>query len=138
MGIENKSLPRFKAIPLDVEELGKQTLDAAYTVHTALGPGLLESVYESCLVYELKRLGLAIEAQVTVPIKYQDVYIETAFKLDIWVERKVILELKAVETLIPLYKAQTITYLKMTGCRLAYLMNFNVPRFKDGFQRIVH
>lgn len=138
MEIENKSLPRFKAIPLYVEALGKKALDAAYTVHTTLGPGLLESVYESCLTYELKKLGLAIETQVTLPIKYQDVYIETALRLDIWIERKVILELKAVETMIPLYKAQTITYLKMTGSRLAYLMNFNVPRFKDGFQRIVH
>jgi GxxExxY protein len=128
----------YKPIPLDVEEVGKKVLDAAYTVHSALGPGLLESVYEACLAYEIKKLGLSAEIQVAVPVKYQEVFVETGLRLDIWVERKVILELKAVEKMNPLYEAQLITYLKVTGCRLGYLMNFNVRHFRDGFVRKVH
>lgn len=128
----------YKPIPLEIEEIGKKVLDAAYTVHSALGPGLLESVYEACLAYEIKKLGLSAETQVPVPVKYQDVFVETGLRLDIWVERKVILELKAVEKMNPLYQAQLITYLKVTGCRLGYLMNFNVQHFRDGFTRKVH
>lgn len=123
----------YKPIPLEIEEIGKKVLDAAYTVHSALGPGLLESVYEACLAYEIKNLGLNAETQVAVPVKYQDVFVETGLRLDIWVERRVIIELKAVEKMNPLYDAQLITYLKVTGCRLGYLMNFNVQHFKDGF-----
>lgn len=131
--------PKFyKPIPPDIEEIGKKALDAAYTVHSALGPGLLESVYEACLAYEIRKLGLNAETQVAVPVKYQDVFVETGLRLDIWVERKVILELKAVEKMNTLYEAQLITYLKVTGCRLGYLMNFNVQHFRDGFVRIVH
>lgn len=128
----------YKPIPLDIEEIGKKALDAAYTVHSALGPGLLESVYEACLAYEIRKLGLNAETQVAVPVKYQDVFVETGLRLDIWVERKVILELKAVEKMNTLYEAQLITYLKVTGCRLGYLMNFNVQHFKNGFVRRVH
>lgn len=128
----------YKPIPLDVEEIGEKVLDAAYTVHSALGPGLLESVYEACLAYEIRKLGLKAETQVVVPVKYHDVFIETGLRLDIWVEKKVILELKAVEKMHPLYEAQLITYLKITGCRLGYLMNFNVQHFRDGFTRKVH
>jgi GxxExxY protein len=128
----------YKPIPLDIEEIGTKVLDAAYTVHSALGPGLLESVYEACLAYEIRKLGLNAETQVVVPVKYQDVFVETGLRLDIWVERKVILELKAVEKVNPLYQAQLITYLKVTGCRLGYLMNFNVQHFKDGFIRKVY
>ena len=125
-------------ISLDVEALGTKVLDAAYTVHTALGPGLMESVYESCLAYEIGKLGLRAETQIAVPVKYQEVYIETGLRLDIWVERQIIIELKAVEKMNPLYQAQLITYLKMTGCRLGYLMNFNVQHFRNGFNRIVY
>jgi GxxExxY protein len=128
----------YKPIPLDIEEIGKKVLDAAYIVHSALGPGLLESVYEACLAYEIKKLGLSVETQVSVPVKYQDVFVETGLRLDIWVERKVILELKAVEKMNPLYQAQLLTYLKITGCRLGYLMNFNVQHFRDGFTRQVY
>ena len=128
----------YKPIPLDIEEIGKKVLDAAYTVHSTLGPGLLESVYEACLAHEIKKLGLIAETQVTVPVKYQDVFVETGLRLDIWVERKVILELKAVEKMNPLYQAQLLTYLKVTGCRLGYLMNFNVQHFRDGFTRQVY
>ncbi len=127
-----------KLVPLDVEEIGTKVLDAAYTVHSTLGPGLLESVYEACLAYEIRKLGLEADTQVSLPVKYQEVFVETGLRVDIWVERKVILELKAVEQMNPLYQAQLITYLKMTGCRLGYLMNFNVRHFKDGFKRMVY
>ena len=122
----------------ELEVIGTKVLDAAYTVHTALGPGLLESVYEACLAYEIRKLGLKAETQVVVPVQYNDVYVETGLRLDIWVEEKVILELKAVEQMHSLYQAQLITYLKITGCRLGYLMNFNVLHFRDGFKRMVY
>ncbi len=91
MGTTGKSPRLRKPVPLEIEEIGKKALDAAYTVHSALGPGLLESVYEACLVYEMDQLGLKAETQVVVPVRYQDVFVETGLRLDIWVERKVIL-----------------------------------------------
>jgi GxxExxY protein len=135
---ERKFSKIYKPVPLEIEEVGRKVLDAAYTVHSTLGPGLLESVYEACLAYEIRKLGLNAETQVVVPVRYQDVFIETGLRLDIWVERKVIVELKAVEKMNPLYQAQLITYLRVTGCRLGYLMNFNVLHFKDGFNRLVY
>ncbi len=112
-------------------------MDAAYTVHSDLGPGLLESVYEACLAFELRKQGLNVETQTVVPVKYQDVFVETGLRLDLWVERKVIVELKAVEIMHPLYEAQLLTYLKITGCRLGFLMNFNIRRLKEGIKRMV-
>jgi GxxExxY protein len=120
-----------------VERIGKKVLDAAYTVHTGLGPGLLESVYEACLSFELEKSGVTTETQVVIPVKYQAVYIETGLRLDVWAARKVIVECKAVETMHPLYQAQLLTYLKITGCRLGYLINFNVRHLKDGIKRMV-
>ena len=124
-------------IPLEVEAIGKKVLDAAYTVHTDLGPGLLESVYEACLAYELQKTKLNVETQAIVPVKYQDVFVETGLRLDLWVEKSVIVELKAVETMHPLYDAQLLTYLKITSCRLGFLINFNVKRLKEGVKRMV-
>jgi GxxExxY protein len=127
----------LKPIPLEVEPIGKKLLDAAYTVHTSLGPGLLESVYEACLAYQAGLQGLSVETQVSVPVKYQSVFVETGLRLDFWAERLVIVELKSVETMHPLYEAKLLTYLKITGCRLGYLMNFNVKHLKDGIKRMV-
>ena len=127
----------FKSIPLEVEAVGKKILDAAYTVHSALGPGLLESVYEACTAYEARQQGLNVETQVVVPVKYQTLFIDTGLRLDMWAENLVIVEFKAVETLLPLYEAQLLTYLKITGCRLGYLINFNVKHLKDGIKRMV-
>ena len=127
----------FKSIPLEVEAVGKKILDAAYTVHSALGPGLLESVYEACTAYEARQQGLNVETQVVVPVKYQTLFIDTGLRLDMWAENLVIVEFKAVETLLPLYEAQLLTYLKITGCRLGYLINFNVKHLKDGINRMV-
>jgi GxxExxY protein len=132
-----KSSGPFKLVPLDVEAIGKKVLDASYTAHSALGPGLLESVYEACLAFELEKQGLNVETQVVVPVKYQEVFVETGLRLDLWVEKSVIVELKAVETIHPLYEAQLLTYLKITGCRLGFLINFNVKRLKDGIKRMV-
>jgi GxxExxY protein len=127
----------FKSIPLEVEAIGKKILDAAYTVHSALGPGLLESVYEACTAYEVRQQGLNVETQVVVPVKYQTLFIDTGLRLDMWAEKLVIVEFKAVETMLPLYEAQLLTYLRITGCRLGYLINFNVKHLKDGIKRIV-
>jgi GxxExxY protein len=127
----------FKPIPLEEEAIGKKILDAAYTVHSALEPGLLESVYEACTAYEARQQGLSVETQVVVPVKYQTVFIDTGLRLDLWVEKLVIVEFKSVETMHPLYEAQLLTYLKITGCRLGYLINFNVKHLKDGIKRMV-
>ena len=134
--IKKPSRP-YKPIPLEVEAIGKQVLDAAYTVHSSLGPGLLESVYEACLAFELRKLGMNVETQAPVPVRYQEVYVETGLRLDVWIEKSVIAELKAVETMQPLYEAQLLTYLKITGRRLGFLINFNVKRLKDGIKRMV-
>jgi len=128
---------RFKPIPSEVEATGKHVLDAAYTVHSALGPGLLESVYEACTAHELRRSGLHVETQVAIPVAYQDVRIETGLRLDLWVAKLVIVEVKSVEEMRPLYDAQLLTYLKITGCRLGYLINFNVRHLKTGIKRLV-
>ena len=127
----------FKPIPLEEEAIGKKILDAAYTVHSSLGPGLLESVYEACTAYEARQQGLSVETQVVVPVKYQTVFIDTGLRLDLWVEKLVIVEFKSVETMHPLYEAQLLTYLKITGCRLGYLINFNVKHLKEGIKRMV-
>jgi len=127
----------FKPIPLEEEAIGKKILDAAYTVHSSLGPGLLESVYEACTAYEARQQGLSVETQVVVPVKYHTVLIDTGLRLDLWVEKLVIVEFKSVETMHPLYEAQLLTYLKITGCRLGYLINFNVKHLKDGIKRMV-
>ena len=127
----------FKPVPPDVEAIGKKVLDAAYTVHSSLGPGLLESVYEACLTHELQTMGVHVETQVPVPVQYQSVRIETGLRLDLWAERLVVVELKSVETMPALFEAQLLTYLKVTGCRLGYLINFNVKHLKDGIRRMV-
>ncbi len=137
MGQIKKPSRPFIPIPPNVEAIGKKVLDAAYTVHTDLGPGLLESVYEACLAYELRNQDVKVETQAVVPVKYQDAFVETGLRLDLWVEKNVIVELKAVETMHPLYDAQLLTYLKITGCRLGFLINFNVKRLKEGVKRMV-
>ena len=129
---------RFAPIPLAAEEIGKKVLDAAYSVHTALGPGLLESVYEACLAYKLVMQKARVETQVVMPVTFEGVQIETRLQLDLLVDRLVIVELKSVETMIPLFDAQLLTYLKVTGLRLGYLINFNVIHLKDGIKRMVN
>jgi GxxExxY protein len=117
--------------------LSGAVVDAAFRVHSILGPGLLESVYESCLIHELRKRELQVESQVAIPVVYDGVRLEAGLRLDLWVERQVIVELKAVDSLLPVHKAQLLTYLKLTGCQLGLIINFNTPLIKNGIQRIV-
>lgn len=132
-----KSALQFPPIAPEIEAVGKIILDSAYAVHTALGPGLLESVYEACLAHELRPRGLSVETQVGLPVEYDGVRVDPGLRIDLWAGRLVIVELKAVETMIPLYDAQLLTYLKLTGCRLGFLINFNVRRLREGIKRMV-
>ncbi len=128
----------FKAnLSAEEERLGKQIVDSAYTVHKTLGPGLLERVYEICFCHELSKRGLAYARQVSVPVVYDGIVFEEALRLDVLVENLVICELKAVEIMQPLFTAQVISQLKLSGKRLGYLINFEVPLIKDGMKRIV-
>ncbi len=122
---------------IDEERIGKAILAAAMRVHSALGPGLLEGVYEDCLAHELALAGFEIQKQVPVPIAYGDVALEVGVRLDLLVGRKVIVEVKSVEKLLPVHLAQAMTYLKVSGHALGYLLNFNVVHMKDGIKRVV-
>jgi GxxExxY protein len=119
-------------------ELSSIIIGAAIEVHTELGPGLLESVYESCLFYELKELGLKVERQVDLPVKYKNLCLDSGLRLDLIVQDKVIIELKAVKEICDVHVAQTLTYLKLTNLRLGLLINFNEARLKHGLQRVVN
>ena len=127
----------YAPIPPEVEKVGKAVLDAAFKVHTALGPGLLESVYETTLAYEIRKGGLLVETQVEMPIVYDNVKLESGLRLDMFVKKCVIVELKSVEKMNPVYKAQLMTYLRLSNVRLGFLINFNVPRLKEGIKRMV-
>ena len=120
-----------------LEALAHEVVDAGFQVHRELGPGLLERVYESALVYELTTKGFKVERQVLVPLCYKGVLLEDPLRLDLLVEGSIILEVKAVDTILALHKAQLLSYLKLSGRRLGFLMNFNVPIFKDGLHRLV-
>jgi GxxExxY protein len=127
----------FAPISPDVERVGKAVLDAAFKVHTALGPGLLESVYETCVAFELTQSGLCAQTQVALPVTYQGIKMDAGLRPDMIVEECVIVEFKSVETMHPVFEAQLITYLKLTGIRLGFLINFNVVHLKDGIKRMV-
>ncbi len=132
--------PRFNFAPIPeaTEKTGKAILDAAFKVHTALGPGLLESVYESALIYELKCLNMLVRNQVVVPVQYRELMIPSGFRMDLLVEDSVVVELKTVEKLLPIHEAQILTYLRMANIRLGFLLNFNVVRLKEGIKRLVN
>ncbi len=119
-------------------ELSKIVFEAGLKIHKKLGPGLFESVYEECLFYELNKIGLKVEKQKVLPIIYEELKIDNAFRLDMIVENKIILEIKAQEFINPSHKAQLLTYLKMTDCKLGMLINFNEETFKAGVTRIVN
>ncbi len=124
-------------IPDEAEQVGAEVVDAAFRVHSALGPGLLESVYEVCLRHELQKRGLQVQSQVSLPITYDGLQFDAGFRLDLVVNGCVLLELKAVEELLPVHEAQLLTYLKLSGMRLGFLINFNVPVIKSGIKRMV-
>lgn len=127
----------FQPIAPEVEIIGKAVLDAAFKVHTALGPGLLESVYETTMAYEIRKRGLNIATQASLPIIYDGQKLESGLRLDMLVEKCVIVELKSVEAMNPVYEAQIMTYLRLSAVRLGFLINFNVKHLKDGIKRFV-
>ena len=119
------------------EELTDSILKCAYRVHSVLGPGLLESAYEECLFYELGTIGLSVYRQKPMPVIYKEMELEIGYRIDLFVEDKVILEIKSVEALIPVHFAQLMTYLKLSDCRIGFLINFNVKSLKEGIKRII-
>lgn len=125
-----------QAIPDDVNAVARTVVDAAFRVHATLGPGLLERVYEVCLAHELRKRGLRVDTQVELPVFYDGVRLDAGMRIDLIAAGKLLIELKAVETVLPVHKAQVLTYLKLTGHRLGLLINFNVPVIKDGIDRI--
>jgi GxxExxY protein len=123
---------------MNEEEIGKLTLDAAFAVHRELGPGLLESVYEAAMGVELRRLGLHVERQVAIPVSYRGENLEIGFRADLIVENLVLVELKSVETINPVFKKTTLTYLRLIPLHLGFLINFNESLLKTGITRIVN
>jgi|SRR5215831_7601312 len=121
-----------------INQISGEIIDAAMKVHTALGPGLLESAYEGCLKHELTKRGLKVQSQVTLPVIYDGVRIDVGYRIDLLVEDAVIVELKAVERLTPLNEAPLLSYLKLSGRKLGLLINFNVERLKNGIKRIAN
>ena len=121
---------------MEVNDLTKTIIGAAIEVHRTLGPGLLESTYEACLFYELEQMGLFVERQVELPVKYKNVRVEIGYRIDLLVENQVIIEVKSVKELLPVHMAQMITYLKISNKSKGLLMNFNVAKLIDGVKRI--
>jgi GxxExxY protein len=119
-------------------EITGQIVDAAFKVHTALGPGLLESVYQAVLAHELKKRGLKVVRQQSIPIVYEEVHLDEGFRADLIVEDRVIVELKSIESIAPVHKKQLLTYLRLADKRVGLLINFNVALIKDGITRIVN
>lgn len=119
-------------------EISKIIFDCALRVHKALGPGLLESAYEECLCFELRKLSLKVEKQKPLPLIYEEVRLEIGYRLDLLVEDKVVVEVKSVENLTDIHLAQVITYLKLSNCKLGLLINFNVTLIKNGVKRVVN
>jgi GxxExxY protein len=126
-----------ESIPEHLNRLSGRVVNAAYKVHKTLGPGLLESVYEVCLVHELTKSGIIAERQVPLPVVYDELKLEAGFRVDVFVERQLVVELKAVEGLLPIHRAQVLTYLKLSGRRLGMLINFNVPVLREGIRRVI-
>lgn len=127
----------YKELTAREEDVAKQIVDCAYTVHKNLGPGLLESIYEVCFCHELEKRDLSFQKQVSVPIKYDGITFHEAFRLDVLVENTIVCELKAGEKSNSLWEAQLLTYLKLTGKRLGFVINFNVPIAKNGIKRMI-
>jgi GxxExxY protein len=123
---------------MEIEEIGRQIVDAVIKVHRALGPGLLESTYQACLTHELRKRGLKVECEIPQPVVYDGLQIETGYRLDMLIEDQVIIENKAVEVLLPIHEAQLLTYLRLRDCRLGYLINWHVPLIKHGLKRMVN
>ena len=123
---------------MELNEITEKIIGCAIKVHTALGPGLLESTYEVCLVHELTKLGLSVVRQLALPVVYDGVRLDAGYKIDILVEDKVIVELKTVERILPVHEAQLISYLKLSNKKIGLLINFNVRLLRDGIRRLAN
>jgi GxxExxY protein len=119
-------------------DLGTAIIASAMKVHSAVGPGLLESAYETCLIYELEKQRLPVNRQVMIPIRYVDLTIDNGYRIDLLVGDRVVVELKAVEGILPVHRGQLLSYLKLGGFKLGYLLNFNVAHMRDGIVRMVN
>lgn len=128
---------RYEPISQELEQIGRKIIDAAFAVHSTLGPGLLEKVYELCFCHELSKRGLKYKRQIDIPIVYDNLRFDEGLRLDVLVEDKIICELKALENVNPVWEAQILSHLKITNKRLGYLINFNVPLIKNGIRRFV-
>ncbi len=122
----------------EIDEITGSVIGAAIAVHRALGPGLLESAYEACLAYELVDRGLSVERQKALPVVYRGVKVDCGYRIDLLVQEKVIVELKAIERFEPIHIAQVLSYLKLSGCNVGLLINFNVRVLKDGIRRLIN
>ena len=120
------------------EDIGHTILGAAIKVHSVLGPGLLENAYETCLLYELEKQHLPVRRQVIIPIRYEDLQIDNGYRIDLLVAEQVVVELKAVETILPVHRGQLLSYLRLGGFKLGYILNFNVTRMREGIVRMVN
>lgn len=125
-------------ISQQIEALARDVVNAAYTIHCTLGPGLLESAYQQCLAIELNHLGISVEREKILPLVYRDQTIETAYRLDLIAGGQLLVELKAVESVLPIHHAQVVTYLKLLRLPLGLLINFNVPLIKNGITRVLN
>ena len=119
-------------------EIGTAIIGAAVSVHSIVGPGLLERGYELCLVYELGKLGLTVERQTALPLRYKDLVVDIAYRIDLVVERSVVVELKTVDTILPVHRSQLLSYLRLGGFKLGYLLNFHVAQMRDGIVRMAN
>jgi len=122
---------------VNIEAIFKQVLDCAFNVHTELGPGLLESAYEECLFYELEGTGLTILKQWPLPLTYKNIKLDCGYRVDLLIENQIIVEVKSIDSLTDIHMAQILTYMKLSGCKLGLLANFNVRHLKDGIKRVI-
>ncbi|TAE47960.1 MAG: GxxExxY protein [Bacteroidetes bacterium] len=122
---------------MELNEITGIIVDRAIHIHKALGPGLLESVYKACLLYELEKAGLSVIEEKPMPLVYESVHLDIGYRIDLLVENRVIVEIKSVEALNDVHMAQVLTYLKLSGCKIGLLINFNVALLKDGIRRII-
>ena len=120
------------------EQIGHAIIGAAMKIHSAVGPGLLESAYETCLVYELEKKRMPVRSQVSIPIRYEELTIENGYRIDLLVGGQVVVELKAVPAILPVHRGQLLSYLKLGGFKLGFLLNFNVAHMRDGIVRLVN
>lgn len=123
---------------MEINQITEQILKCAYQVHTALGPGLLESAYEECLFFELIQSGMTVVKQKPLPLVYKEVKLDAGYRIDLLVENKVVIEIKSVEAISDVHVAQVLTYLKLSGCKIGLLLNFNVVSLKQGIKRLAN